>query len=78
MDRLFSKIRESCPQEGVPLLDPHAPIINHTMFADDVALVAPSPDGLQRLLHVVGEFCAEVGMSVNAQKHSCCHLSTGG
>ena len=37
-------------------------------YADDVALMASSPQGLQRLIDLVSEFCAPMGMIVSVPK----------
>jgi len=68
MDHLYHRLQTDCPDVGVTLLDHMGTILNHIMYADDVVLFALSQADLQRLVDAVQVFCAEVGLSVNADK----------
>ena len=43
-------------------------IVRVLLYADDLALVAASPEELQELLNCLSEFCLECGMQVNVRK----------
>jgi len=68
MDKLYHRLQTDCPSLGVTLLSQLGTIINHIMYADDVVLFATSPVELQRLVDTLQVFCAEVGLTVNADK----------
>ena len=44
---------------------------NHLIYADDTALLAPSPNALQSLIDVCVEFAKENGLVFNAKKTKC-------
>jgi hypothetical protein len=65
-DGLFRFVQERCPDVGPTTVDGlRVPILAYT---DDFVLLATSPKDLQRLLDVVAEWCAMVGMLVNPPK----------
>jgi len=41
---------------------------NNIGFIDDISIFADSPEGMQKLLHVVQEFTAWCGMQINVKK----------
>ena len=53
-------------QLDLPLLAGQA--VPPLLYADDMALLATSPAGLQQQLHVLQQFCAERGLTVNLSK----------
>ncbi|VDI42250.1 Hypothetical predicted protein [Mytilus galloprovincialis] len=44
------------------------------LYADDIALIAPDKESLQRMLNVVTEWCAELKLSVNIGKTKFVHF----
>jgi hypothetical protein len=69
VEMLHDKIMEKAPTIGAQLdyLLPQV-VIALLMYADDIVLMAESPDHLQLLLDVLEEFCVEQQMVVNLQK----------
>ncbi|MCO5579596.1 hypothetical protein L7F22_033453 [Adiantum nelumboides] len=47
---------------GVQLAETWIPVL---LYADDIVLIAESPDGMQRQLDVLQKFAEESGLSVN-------------
>ena len=39
------------------------------LYADDIVLISPTPEKLQSMLDVVGNWCRKWGVQVNAKKH---------
>jgi len=65
-DGLIRFVQDRCPDVGPTTVDGlRVPIL---AYADDFVLLATSPKDLQRLLDVVAEWCAMVGMLVNPTK----------
>jgi hypothetical protein len=65
MDRLEPWLEAQCPTEGAALA---GQLVRALLYADDVALVATSPGGLQSLLNALDRFCQDNGMVVNRKK----------
>ena len=43
-------------------------IVNHLIYADDIALISPSRKGLQRLLNTCAQYGRDHGIVFNARK----------
>ena len=67
IDRIEKWLAESCPQCGVRV-DQFAAMLQALLFADDLALLAYSPDELQQLLAALRAFCEQYGLEVNVEK----------
>ena len=67
LDRLERWLAEHCPDCGVPVAG-MAEALRILLFADDIALLAMSPEHLQRLIYAVRAFCQAFGLSVNVDK----------
>ena len=65
-DGLHRYLLHHCPDLG-PLLR-EGPRVPDLEYADDVVLLATTPEGLQRLIDAASRFCAEVGLRVNPAK----------
>ena len=52
---------------GVPVLSSGVPVPD-LAYADDITLMASTPQGLQRLIDLVCEFCALIGMVLACPK----------
>ena len=48
------------------------------LYADDLALFAPSPAVLQAQLDVVARFCETNGLSINVEKTKCMFVHCSG
>ena len=69
-----------CQQGETPT---DAPLIEGTpvhalLFADDLALISRSPEGLQTMIDRIGEYCQMWGMQVNVEKTKCMVFRKGG
>ena len=62
-----AKVGIMCREELVPAL----------LFADDMVIFAEGEDELRRGLGVLGEWCREWGMKVNADKCGVMHIRRG-
>ena len=51
---------------GVMVGEVNLPIL---LYADDIVLISPTPEKLQSMLDVVGNWCRKWGMQVNAKKN---------
>ena len=51
---------------GLMVVDVNLPIL---LYADDIVLISPTPEKLQSMLDVAGNWCRKWGMQVNAKKH---------
>ena len=49
---------------GVMVGEVNLPILS---YADDIVLISPTPEKLQSMLDVVGNWCRKWGMQVNAK-----------
>ena len=69
VEMLHERIHAELPAEGPTFDNPghvvHVPLL---LFADDVALLAYTPEGLQRLLHCLASFCDANHLTVNQRK----------
>lgn len=66
LDGLHQYIALHCPTEG-PMLHGGRPVPD-LAYADDVTLLAVSPEGLQRLIACASAFCAAVGLAISPGK----------
>ena len=55
---------------GVMVGEVNLPIL---LYADDIVLISPTPEKLQSMLDVVGNWCRKWGMQVNAKKKQVLH-----
>jgi hypothetical protein len=68
VEMLHERIHQQLPSEG-PTFDYSNPVhVPLLLFADDVALLSYSPQGLQRLLHCLAEFCDANHLTVSLRK----------
>ena len=44
------------------------------LYADDIVLIAPSADHLQKMLNILERWCRKWGMSINAKKTQILHV----
>jgi hypothetical protein len=65
IDRLEPRLRTKFPNIGARLLDT---LVSLLLFADDLVLMAESPEELQTLLDELHLFCIEHGLTVNVRK----------
>lgn len=65
IDRLEKFLEAHCPEAGVPL---GTAIVRALMYADDVAIMASTPEQLRSLLSGLERFCAANGMVINLGK----------
>ena len=70
MDGLDRWLRTQAPTAGVSISCEGGGerLLSHLMYADDVALLAPSAAGLQQLLDALGTFCRTVGLDISLSK----------
>lgn len=73
----FIKLIEPPAFNGIQLF-PDTTQINSVFFADDLALLADTPCGLQRLLNALSEFCYQFGLNVNIKKTKIMVFKNGG
>lgn len=66
LDGLHRHLVSSCPEVGVWLT--RGQLIQLLGYADDFVLLSPNSSGLQQLLDAMHSFCAQIGMSINADK----------
>jgi hypothetical protein len=68
VEMLHERIHAQHPTEG-PTVDNSNPVhVPLLLFADDVAPLSYSPQGLQRLLHCLADFCDENHLTVSIRK----------
>ena len=65
IDRIEAFIRARCPGVGVEMA---GMILQVLLYADDLVLMATSPQDLQKLLDCLSAFCHASGMTVNVRK----------
>ena len=65
IDRVEAWLQEHAPQCGVAL---HGDLLRVLLYADDLTLLASSPEGLQALLDALQSFCAANSLHVNVDK----------
>ena len=65
VDRLEGWLARQCPEAGARLA---GTLVRALLYADDVALVCDSADGLRSMLAALDEFCKANSMFVNAKK----------
>ena len=64
-DDLYSQLQSDCPSAGVECRGPRCPSL---FYADDVALLSASAQGLQQLLDSMQSFCAANGLTISIPK----------
>lgn len=68
VEMLHERIHHDLPDEG-PTFDYSNPVhVPLLLFADDIALLSYSPQGLQRLLHCLSDFCDANHLTVSLRK----------
>jgi Reverse transcriptase (RNA-dependent DNA polymerase) len=68
VEMLHERIHTQHPTEG-PTFDYSDPVhVPLLLFADDIALLSYTPQGLQRLLHCLADFCDENHLTVSMRK----------
>ena len=65
IDKVESFFREKCPAVGVKVL---GKLVQVLLYADDLVLMAESPEELQQLLDCLSDFCTACSMKVNVRK----------
>jgi hypothetical protein len=65
IDRLEAWLAVKCPEAGADLA---GTLVRALLYADDVALVSDSVEGLRSMLAALAEFCTANSMFVNAKK----------
>jgi hypothetical protein len=74
IDRLERWLARECPTLGARLA---GQLLRALFYADDVVLLAESPEGLQALLQALEKFCAANGMLVNLRKSNIVRFGGG-
>ena len=64
-DDLYSQLQSDCPSAGVEYRGTRIPSL---FYADDVALLSASAQGLQQLLDSMQSFCAANGLTISIPK----------
>ena len=64
-DDLYSQLQSDCPSAGVECRGTRSPSL---FYADDVALLSASAQGLQQLLDSTQSFCAANGLTISIPK----------
>lgn len=65
IDELEQYLQQRLPQHGVQC---GTKLVQLLLYADDLALLSATPDGLQQQLHVLSSFCEDKGLEVNLSK----------
>lgn len=73
IEQLHETLSEDCSNIGVCIIEEQ--ILRDILYADDVALLACSPEELQQLLNSLSGFCTSREMSVNTNKTKCVSYS---
>ena len=63
-DDLYSQLQSDCPSAGVECRGTRIPSL---FYADDVALLSASAQGLQQLLDSMQSFCAANGLTISSK-----------
>ena len=53
-------------------------LINHLMYADDLAILSPSSAGFQQLLNICSDYGMKYDVQYNAKKKCCCDMRLKG
>ena len=75
IDRLEKFLAVRCPADGAKLADV---LVRALLYADDIALVSESAEGLRRMLAALDEFCGANSMFVNHKKSEVVVFNSGG